>query len=695
MARFTQTTEKLNMVSKSKKVKLEMVTKILIDLNKKISEVKKIAMEPIPIDMLTMGNIEHLSLNLTQELTNNGNVNIDANGSLSLLKSLIHEFLGLSSIIMDNSSMNAENILLNIELSKCISSNRNKLRAIIVQIFMKWLKDDIMIRNYKNMKEKGNFVENFNFPISLSTFIIRSILTSSIQKDEINRIILDSKNNMSNDTFIMENLLLNEYIMNFKDLRYFFLRNILNLLNKCSEGIVSNFDHGKNSNIISDINNEKVNLMTTILLRVYHILINLPVPNENQLCENDHSNINKADLLFNSDFDGDLDKIAKFEKNYKTLYQKLWLKYINLVITDYDYENKIIPLPILKDALEYVSEFVMPIISNPLELADIFKNCFDGVSSKINPMDKLAISVISLNGLFYLIVNNRLNESSHLESDSEENISSGYYRRLYEILCPPIFSLKFRTKFLKLLSISLFSPLIPMAVLSCFIKKLIRISLFTSINNTVWIIALVNSLIKKHRNILFPILSLNEGDEIYEYVDRILKSTQGELWSYDKGLNVYKNDQFLDSYESSVNKSEEHKMNKADNMNINSEMGTYLSSNFGLWELYVHNKSVIPVIRHVSNTLTLNASNAKVNYHLHNLNYEDLIGLNIEEILVHEISSSNGIIYNYSTFFKKDKEKKANIPYNYIDCSSLSSKNLSQISNKFFTDSDVELFSLI
>ncbi|KAH8583678.1 CCAAT-binding factor (CBF) MAK21 family [Cryptosporidium sp. chipmunk genotype I] len=696
MVCYTHTIEKLNKTSKSK-IKLEMITKILIDLNKQISEVRKAIMEPIPIDILSLGDTERPYINLSQELIKDGNTDIDVNGSVSSLRSLVHEFLKLSSIIMDNQYNGAEDILINSELAKCISSNRSKLRAMIVQMLMKWLKDDIMIRDYKNMKVKGNFNCNGNFPVSLSTFIIRSILTSSIQQNEVNRIILDSKNNMTNDTFIMENLLLNEYIINLKDLRYFLLKNILNFLNKYSEGVIFNFDDKKNKCMKTNIdNNKKLSLVTTILLRVQHILVNLPIPsNENLLGEIDYSSKDKTNLLFGSDFDGDLGKIAKFDKNYRTVYQKLWLKYINIVITNYDDENRVIPLPILKDALEYVSEFVIPIISNPLELADIFKNCFDGVSNKINPIDKLAISVISLNGLFYLIVNNRLNEGSHFDKEGEENISSGYYRRLYELLCPPIFSLKVRTKFLKLLSISLFSPLIPMTVLSCFIKKLIRISLFTSTNNTVWIIALVNSLIKKHRNILFPILSLNESDEIYEYVDTILKNTQGELWSYDRGINMYKNDKFSNLYESSVNNLEEQRMNKVDNLNNNCEMGTYLSSNFGLWELYIHNKSVIPVIRYVSNTLTMNASNAKVNHHLHNLNYEDLIGLSTEDILAHEITSSNGILYNYSECFNKVKEKKNIVPYNYIEFSKLSSTNLSQISNKFFTDSDVELLSLI
>ncbi|KAK9173640.1 CBF/Mak21 family protein [Cryptosporidium meleagridis] len=691
MKLHSQTSKKLNKASKSK-VGLEMVTKMLIDLNKQISVVRKATMEPIPIDILSMEDTDHSFKDFFQELLKDDNK--DVNESISSLKPLVHKFLKLSSIIMDNQYIGIKGMQINNDLGKCISSNRNKLRAVVVKIYMKWLKDEIMIRSYRNIKEKGNFDETGNFPISLSTFIIRSILTSSIKNNEINRIVLDSRNNMTNDTFIMENLLLKEYITNYKDLRYFFLKNILNFLNKYSEGLIFNFDKKNKSMNNSLSNNEKISLDTTISLRVHHILINLPNPsNENQSNKLDYSHKNKTNLMFGSDFDGDLNKIAKYDKNYRVIYQKLWLKYINIVITNFNDENRRIPLPILKDALEYVSEHVIPIISNPLELADIFKNCFDGISNKINPMDKLAISVISLNGLFYLIVNNRLNEGLNLNNESEENISSGYYRRLYELLCPPVFSLKVRAKFLKLLSISLFSPLIPMTVLSCFIKKLIRISLFTSINNTVWIIALVNSIIKKHRNILFPVLSLNESDEIYEHVNKILENTKGELWSYDKGINSYKNDQLFNLHNHSVNLSEGQKIDKADSLNNNSEMGTHLSSNFGLWELYIHNKSVVPVIRHLSNTLTMNASNAKVNRHLHNLNYEDLIGLSTEEILAHEIISPNAIIQNYSACLNKDK--KNIIPYNYIEYSKLSSTNLFQSSNKFFTDSDVDLFSLI
>ncbi|KAF7458696.1 CCAAT-binding factor (CBF)/MAK21 family protein [Cryptosporidium felis] len=388
-------------------------------------------MEPIPIKLLNREDYCCLSTDEYKSNSVNSNGLTDCDSSKEL-ESLTLQFLTLSSVIMDNLMSFEYKLTSNSELSNCISSNRSKLRSYVVVFLMKWLKDDILIRSYRNMKEKGNIMEGCNFPISLSTFIVRSVLTSSIEVDEYYKVILDCKDSKSCETFIMENIL-NDYISKYKDLRYFFLKNILNLLN-ILEDKNNQFMRSQEKEKIKAIDNRaELSIISVILLRVYHILINLRVPTKYEKVETSTS-VEKVELFFGSELSKiSADKINKFEKDYRLTYQKLWIALIKIIVANSGKENKIIPLAFLRNVLEYVSEFVIPIISNPLELADIYKSCFDGIDNERDSMDKLAISVISLNGIFYLIVNSRLNEHSSADG-SEENISSGYYRQSHFLL---------------------------------------------------------------------------------------------------------------------------------------------------------------------------------------------------------------------------------------------------------------------
>ncbi|KAH8741405.1 hypothetical protein FG386_003252 [Cryptosporidium ryanae] len=671
------------------------IMNVLKNIDKVISGIKKETMEITPIDILISSD------NYFDSEDTNSKINSNYSESVLKLREYVRFYLKISSIIMGTISNRNDELQGNKVLMSCLNSNREKLRTYVIQSFFKWLRDDVLIREYRNIKEKGNFNNVLNFPVSVSTYIIRCILLSSIKKSELKRIILDNKMCVSNQAFTIEDLLLSKYINRFKDLRCFFLKHIYNLIQKCISGNINNLFHTE-LDIEDDDSVEILDKTTTISLRTYYILIKLDVP---KIVEEPQDNKTiRNDLLFASNMVEDekyTNKIKKFEKDYRLIYQKLWLSFVKFILNKNNSINQTVSVQILKNTLEYVSETVIPIISNPLELADIFKSCYDGVynsGDRIDDMDKLSLSVVSLSGLFYLITNNRLNESSFIESNDNENISTGYYRRLYEIISPPIFFLKTRGKLFSLISISLMSPLIPMTVLCCFIKKLIRISVFTATNDTVWLISLVNTLVNKHRNVLFPILSLNENDKDYNFVSDILNEVNGELWSYGSDINSYitKN---INLQSNRKNNEDDSIVTVSKNDEFKKNMGAYISANFGLWELYLLNKSVVPVIRIVSNALTLKASNANVNHHMHNLDNEDLVGLSSEDVLKHEISSQNGIISTYSSSIKKNKRECENssaiIPHNYMQDIDLSSFSISKSSEKFFTSSDSELLALI
>ncbi|KAK6589346.1 hypothetical protein RS030_213352 [Cryptosporidium xiaoi] len=688
---YNQLIDKLLEACKTAKLKSVTLINILKDINKTISDIKKENMEITPIDLLGNSN----------NYLGSTDINLNYCEPIVKLRDSVKFCLRIFSIVMGITPEGSDELLKNEVFMSCINSNRKNLRIYVIQLLFKWLKDDILIREYRNMKDKGNFNNVLNYPVSLSTYIIRCILLSSMGEDELKKIILDNKIIMPNETFTIENLLLSEYINRFKDLRCFFLKHIHNLIEKCVSENIPEFINAEQKEL--DKNGVKtLDRLTTISIRTYYILIKLSAPRVDEEFQDEE--IMGDNLLFTLGIIEDekyIEKVKKFDKEYRIIYQKLWLSFIRLILSKGNCIDQTVHIQILKSALEYVSETVIQIISNPLELADIFKSCYDGVynsGDRIDDMDKLSLSIISLSGIFYLITNNRLSESSYLESSDDENISTGYYRRLYEIISPPIFFLKTRGRLFNLISVSLMSPLIPITVLCCFIKKLIRISVFTATNDTIWIISLVNVLINRQRNVLFPILSLNENDKEYSFVSDILSEVNGELWSYRSDINSYilKNTNLPCSFN---NNSENELNTDTKNTNFIPNMGAYISANFGLWELYLLNRSVSPIIRNVCNTLTLNANNANVNRNIHDLRNEELAGLNSEDVLNHEISSHNGIISTYLSVIKKNKReyKDSNdiIPHNYIEDSDLSSFNINKSSEKFFTNSDSELLALI
>ncbi|XP_668171.1 hypothetical protein, partial [Cryptosporidium hominis TU502] len=95
MKSHSQTSKKLNKASKSKKVKLEIVTKMLLDLNKQISEARKATMEPIPIDILSMGDPDHSFIDFSRGIIVRRKIRTLMN-SISSLKPLGHKFRKIS-----------------------------------------------------------------------------------------------------------------------------------------------------------------------------------------------------------------------------------------------------------------------------------------------------------------------------------------------------------------------------------------------------------------------------------------------------------------------------------------------------------------------------------------------------------------------------------------------------------------------
>ena len=112
---------------------------------------------------------------------------------------------------------------------------------------------------------------------------------------------------------------------------------------------------------------------------------------------------------------------------------------------------------------------IIPRVSNPLVFSDFIISAYDLVDMKqgsISLKQDVIITIHALSSLFILMTNHGLDYTS-----------INYYTKLYFLLdyFELIFSLKEKFKFLRLLELSIKSPMLPSTIAASFIKKIMRI----------------------------------------------------------------------------------------------------------------------------------------------------------------------------------------------------------------------------
>lgn len=130
-----------------------------------------------------------------------------------------------------------------------------------------------------------------------------------------------------------------------------------------------------------------------------------------------------------------------------------------------------------KRALQFIPKNIIPIMHNPLRLADYFTERYN--------MGGLT-SLLSLNGLFILMTKHGLEYPK-------------FYSSLYALVHPKVFYSKHRTRFFQLLNICLVSSqMLPAYVVAAFCKRLCRCALSAPPSGALFVLALVSNLLRKH-----------------------------------------------------------------------------------------------------------------------------------------------------------------------------------------------------
>ena len=138
---------------------------------------------------------------------------------------------------------------------------------------------------------------------------------------------------------------------------------------------------------------------------------------------------------------------------------------------------------------------IFPKVANPLVFSDFIISAYDLVDIKKGAKVKIedvVISIHALSSLFILMTNHGLDYTS-----------INYYVKLYGLLdyFEQIFKIKEKEKFLRLLELSIKSPMLPSAIAASFIKKVLRIIVTKHVSESttlIWVIAFVCNVIKKH-----------------------------------------------------------------------------------------------------------------------------------------------------------------------------------------------------
>ncbi|XP_025089241.1 nucleolar complex protein 4 homolog B-like [Pomacea canaliculata] len=155
-------------------------------------------------------------------------------------------------------------------------------------------------------------------------------------------------------------------------------------------------------------------------------------------------------------------------KEHKKLLTAVWMKFLKSELSPGLYRR----------VLTKLDEKVIPHLSSPLVLSDFLTESY-----KIGG----AISLLALNGLFILIHNYNLDYPD-------------FYRKLYSLLEPQVYHVKYTARFFHLLDLFLSSTHLPAYLVASFIKRLSRLALRAPSAGARLSIVLVRNLIVRHPN---------------------------------------------------------------------------------------------------------------------------------------------------------------------------------------------------
>ncbi|XP_072271810.1 nucleolar complex protein 4 homolog [Pyxicephalus adspersus] len=153
-------------------------------------------------------------------------------------------------------------------------------------------------------------------------------------------------------------------------------------------------------------------------------------------------------------------------KEHKKVFEKVWMTFLKDKLS----------VNLYKKVLMILHESILPHMAKPTLMIDFLTAAYDVGG---------AISLLALNGLFVLIHQHNLEYPD-------------FYKKLYSLLDPSVFHVKYRARFFHLANLFLSSTHLPVYLVAAFAKRLSRLSLTAPPEVLLMIIPFICNLIRRH-----------------------------------------------------------------------------------------------------------------------------------------------------------------------------------------------------
>uniref|UniRef100_A0A670JN29 CCAAT-binding factor domain-containing protein n=1 Tax=Podarcis muralis TaxID=64176 RepID=A0A670JN29_PODMU len=153
-------------------------------------------------------------------------------------------------------------------------------------------------------------------------------------------------------------------------------------------------------------------------------------------------------------------------QEHRRAFERMWLVFLKYKL----------PGSLYKKVLVILHDSILPHMNEPTLMIDFLTVAYDVGG---------AISLLALNGLFVLILEHNLEYPD-------------FYKKLYSLLDPSIFHVKYRARFFRLLDLFLSSSHLPAYLVAAFTKRLSRLALTAPPDGLLIVIPFICNLLRRH-----------------------------------------------------------------------------------------------------------------------------------------------------------------------------------------------------
>uniref|UniRef100_A0A665X851 CCAAT-binding factor domain-containing protein n=1 Tax=Echeneis naucrates TaxID=173247 RepID=A0A665X851_ECHNA len=169
---------------------------------------------------------------------------------------------------------------------------------------------------------------------------------------------------------------------------------------------------------------------------------------------------------------------------HKRVFERMWLGFLKYKL----------PSSMYKKVLVILHDSILPHMSKPALMIDFLTAVYEVGG---------AISLLALNGLFVLIHQHNLNYPD-------------FYKKLYNLLEPSIFHVKYRARFFHLANLFLSSSHLPVYLVAAFVKRLARLALTAPPAGLLLLLPFISNLIRRHPSCRILVHKPTTEDETLE-----------------------------------------------------------------------------------------------------------------------------------------------------------------------------------